>query len=203
MAQVKFVNTVAEYGQFSLFAQIKSLVLSLTTAFQEKKEVTPASGPVPEGLTRDLEFPEFEVYKNAEGKRVDRDGNRISMTLEDVDGPETLFGPPGKDNAIPSDYELLTGLERLEFLGKMVGIDIFGEEKYEITRKGTVEDPVMIPSYDDFRYIGCTGLPQGSHEVQWLKPTVDRHARCWECGSVYGVINRARAAGEAPQDHHH
>lgn len=50
--------------------------------------------------------------------------------------------PPGaKPGTIPTDAEQSTGLERLEILGKMQGIDIFDMRPLDASRLGTSEDP--------------------------------------------------------------
>ncbi|CAL9728150.1 cytochrome c oxidase subunit 4, mitochondrial [Monosporozyma unispora] len=107
--------------------------------------------------------------------------------LAEVNGPESLIGPGAKEGTIPTDLEQATGLERLELLGKLEGIDVFDTKPLDASRRGTMKDPIVVDSYDDYRYVGCTGSPAGSHQVMWLKPTVDQVARCWECGSVYKI----------------
>lgn len=118
--------------------------------------------------------------------------------LAEVSGPETLIGPGAKEGTIPTDLEQATGLERLELLGKLEGIDVFDTKPLDSSRRGTMSDPIIVDSYDDYRYVGCTGSPAGSHQVMWLKPTVDQVARCWECGSVYKI----NPVG-APHSHDH
>ena len=39
-----------------------------------------------------------------------------------------------------------TGLERFELLGKLEGVDVFDMKPLEMTRLGTVEDPIKIYS---------------------------------------------------------
>ncbi|CCF57289.1 hypothetical protein KAFR_0C02960 [Kazachstania africana CBS 2517] len=121
--------------------------------------------------------------------------------LADVNGPETLVGPGAKEGTVPTDLDQATGLERLELLGKLEGIDIFDTKPLDSSRKGTMKDPILVDSYDDYRYVGCTGSPAGSHTVMWLKPTVNQVARCWECGSVYKLNPVGVDLGE--DEHHH
>lgn len=48
--------------------------------------------------------------------------------------------PPGAEpGTVPTDLEQATGLERLEILGKMQGIDIFDMSPLPSDRKGTLE----------------------------------------------------------------
>jgi len=51
---------------------------------------------------------------------------------------------------------------------------------------GTLDDPIVVKSYGDEQYLGCTGFPVDSHTVLWLTTSRDRPIeRCPECGSVY------------------
>lgn len=110
---------------------------------------------------------------------------KTAKSLSEVDTKFDLVGAGAKEGEVPTDLQQATGLERFELLGKMEGIEVFETEPLDSSRIGTMADPIMIDSYDDFRYVGCTGSPAGSHVVMWLKPTTDKVARCWECGSVY------------------
>jgi cytochrome c oxidase subunit 5b len=51
---------------------------------------------------------------------------------------------------------------------------------------GTLDDPIVVKSFGDEQYVGCTGCPADSHVVLWLTCSRDRPIeRCPECGSVY------------------
>lgn len=123
---------------------------------------------------------------------------KTASSLSEVKGPENLIGPGAKEGTFPTDLDQATGLERLELLGKLEGIEVFDTKPLDSSRKGTMMDPIIIESFDDYRYVGCTGSPADSHVIEWLKPTVDKVARCWECGSVY----KLKPVG-VPQDEHH
>lgn len=110
---------------------------------------------------------------------------KTATTLADVKSKFDLIGKGAQEGEVPTDLQQATGLERFELLGKMEGIEVFETEPLDASRIGTMANPVLIDSYDDYRYVGCTGSPAGSHVVMWLKPTTDKVARCWECGSVY------------------
>ena len=60
-----------------------------------------------------------------------------SATIE-VKTEEDLLPPGGKPGTIPTDLEQATGLERLELLGKMQGIDVFDMKPLDSSRKGTI-----------------------------------------------------------------
>lgn len=122
-----------------------------------------------------------------------------AKALADVHGTESLIGQGAKEGTFPTDLEQATGLARLELLAKLEGVEFFDTKPLDSSRTGTLADPILVESYDDYRYIGCTGAPADSHHILWLKPTVDQVARCWECGSVY----KLKPVGVPQDDHHH
>lgn len=58
-----------------------------------------------------------------------------SMTTE-IKTEDDLIPPGAKPGTIPTDYIQATGLERLELIGKMQGIDIFDMRPLDASRKG-------------------------------------------------------------------
>jgi cytochrome c oxidase subunit 5b len=161
---------------------------------EAKKEATPAQA---DGSS----FPSVKPSWEGGNYAKDEHGQYAVTNLWDVTGPKSLLSPGGQEGAIATDLDQATGIERLELLGKLQGIDIYDKEPLDASRRGTMEDPIIVNSYDDFRYVGCTGSPAGSHEVMWLKPTVDQVGRCWECGSVYKLNYIGIPGGE--DSHHH
>ncbi|KAJ1337422.1 cytochrome c oxidase subunit 5b [Microdochium nivale] len=125
----------------------------------------------------------------------------ISQKLKafnDVKTEDDLLGPGAPVGEVPTDVDQSTGLERLEILGKMDGVDIFDMRPLDASRKGTVENPITIRSAGDEQYAGCTGYPVDSHVVTWLGMNRERPMeRCPECGSVY------KMEYVGPQDDHH
>ncbi|EIN04861.1 COX5B-domain-containing protein [Punctularia strigosozonata HHB-11173 SS5] len=102
--------------------------------------------------------------------------------------PPSLFGPGGKPGEVPTDEEQATGLERLQLLGELEGVDVFDmDEVLDSSRLGTLADPVKVPSLAPARLIGCTGVPADSHDVIWMNLEHDKVRRCGECGSVYAL----------------
>ncbi|KAG8699278.1 Cytochrome c oxidase subunit 4 [Ceratobasidium sp. 395] len=100
--------------------------------------------------------------------------------------PPSLLGEGAKPGEVPTDENQSTGLERLEILGKLEGIDVFDMNPLEMTRMGTLSDPIKIYSLASERHVGCTGYPADSHDTIWL--TVNqklKNHRCPECGCVY------------------
>ncbi|CAG7556250.1 unnamed protein product [Fusarium equiseti] len=118
--------------------------------------------------------------------------------LKEIQTEEDLFGPGAAPGTVPTDLEQSTGLERLEILGKMEGVDIFDMRPLDATRLGTMKDPIMVRSAGEEQFAGCTGFPADSHGVNWLGLTRERPIeRCPECGSVYKMDY------VGPQDDHH
>ncbi|KAF8233193.1 COX5B-domain-containing protein [Tricholoma matsutake] len=113
----------------------------------------------------------------------------FSTTLPVSSGPPApqLFGEGGKAGEVPSDIEQATGLERLQLLGELEGVDVFDESPLDASRIGTKANPVLVPSCDVERLVGCTGVPADSHDVAWFNLKQGKQSRCTECGSVYAL----------------
>lgn len=54
---------------------------------------------------------------------------------------EDLIGPGAKPGTVPTDIEQATGLERLEILGKMEGVDVFDMKPLDASRRGKTYNP--------------------------------------------------------------
>ncbi|KAJ5997064.1 Cytochrome c oxidase subunit Vb [Penicillium canescens] len=107
------------------------------------------------------------------------------LTFDEIKVEDDLLPPGAKPGTIPTDLDQSTGLERLELIGKMQGIDIFDMRPLDASRKGTLEDPIIVPGAGDEQYAGCTGFPVDSHQVNWLTVSRERPIeRCMECGNV-------------------
>ncbi|KAJ9502869.1 Cytochrome c oxidase subunit 4 [Exophiala xenobiotica] len=122
------------------------------------------------------------------------------MAFDEIKTEKDLLPPGAEPGTIPTDLEQATGLERLEILGKMQGIDIFDMSPLPSDRRGTFEDPIVVKSAGDEFQAGCTGSPADSHIVKWLVMTRKRpFERCPECGSCY----RMDYVGPPDDPHHH
>ncbi|KDQ53125.1 hypothetical protein JAAARDRAFT_39501 [Jaapia argillacea MUCL 33604] len=97
----------------------------------------------------------------------------------------SLYGPGAKSGTVPTDEEQATGLERLQLLGEMEGIEVFDTAPLDSSRIGTLADPIKVFSLDLDRAVGCTGSPADSHDVIWFLLNEQEKRRCPECGSVY------------------
>ncbi|TVY90004.1 Cytochrome c oxidase subunit 4, mitochondrial, partial [Lachnellula willkommii] len=122
--------------------------------------------------------------------------------FQDIKTESDLLPPGAAPGTIPTDLEQATGLERLEILGKMQGIDIFDMKPLDASRKGTLDNPIVVKSFGDEQYAGCTGYPVDSHTTIWLTMSRDRPVeRCPECGNVLKM--EYVGPQDDPHDHSH
>jgi len=63
------------------------------------------------------------------------------------EAPPTLYGEGAKAGQVPSDLQQATGLERLQLLGHLEGVDVFHGGALVMSKAGTLEDPTIVPSY--------------------------------------------------------
>ncbi|KAI0833340.1 COX5B-domain-containing protein [Trametes gibbosa] len=111
-----------------------------------------------------------------------------------------IFGEGAKPGEIPTDENQSTGLERLQILGAIEGVDVFDLAPLDSSRIGTLADPIKVFSMEPERIIGCTGSPAESHELLWMNLNGQKNRRCPECGSVYALDYQG--AGEHTHEHH-
>lgn len=105
--------------------------------------------------------------------------------LADIQSEEDLMSPGTTPGSVPTDLEHAVGLERLEIIAKMEGVDIFDMKPLDASRMGTLDNPIMVKSWGDEQYAGCTGFPADSHNTIWLALSRGRPMeRCPECGNV-------------------
>ncbi|KAH6670324.1 cytochrome c oxidase subunit VB-domain-containing protein [Plectosphaerella plurivora] len=124
-------------------------------------------------------------------------------TFHEIKTEDDLRGPGAAPGTVPTDLEQSTGLERLEILGKMEGVDIFDMRPLDASRTGTMENPILVRSAGDEQYLGCTGSPADSHVTIWLTISRERDIeRCPECGSVY-KMDYVGPQDDHHHDHHH
>ena len=62
-------------------------------------------------------------------------GSKLTIATE-IKSEADLFGPGAQPGTVPTDLEQSTGLERLEILGKMDGVDIFDMRPLDASRLG-------------------------------------------------------------------
>ncbi|KAJ5287729.1 Cytochrome c oxidase subunit 4 [Penicillium angulare] len=125
-----------------------------------------------------------------------------SSLVRKIKSEDDLIPPGAQPGTVPTDYVQATGLERLELIGKMQGIDIFDMRPLDASRKGTLEDPIIVNGAGDEQYAGCTGFPADSHQVNWLTVSRERPLeRCNECGNT--VKLNYVGPEEDPHSHDH
>jgi cytochrome c oxidase subunit 5b len=56
----------------------------------------------------------------------------------------------------------------------MQGVDIFDMSPLDSSRLGTLDNPIVVKSFGEEQYAGCTGYPAGSHDVIWLAPSREK-----------------------------
>ncbi|PKS13347.1 hypothetical protein jhhlp_000118 [Lomentospora prolificans] len=153
-------------------------------------------------LRRDASEKKVQGIKSYNGTLRHADDLASARNIEIKDSSD-LVGPGTAPGAVPTDIDQATGLERLEILGKMEGIDIFDMKPLDSSRKGTMENPILVKSAGEEQYAGCTGSPADSHVVIWLGMSKERPIeRCPECGSVY-KMQYIGAEHDHHHDHHH
>jgi cytochrome c oxidase subunit 5b len=55
-----------------------------------------------------------------------------------------IYGPGGKAGGVPTDIEQATGLERLQLLGDLEGINVFDDSPLDASRLGTKANPILV-----------------------------------------------------------
>jgi cytochrome c oxidase subunit 5b len=115
----------------------------------------------------------------------------------------SIYGVGAKPGETPTDESQSTGLDRVQVLGVLEGLDVFDLEPLDSSRIGTLADPIKVFSADSQRIVGCTGSPAESHDVLWFTVTTKKTSRCPECGSAYAIefAPEAQVVSEvAPQE---
>ncbi|KAB2570922.1 putative cytochrome c subunit protein [Lasiodiplodia theobromae] len=132
-----------------------------------------------------------------------QDGKQMKK-FEEIQTEADLLPPGAAPGTVPTDLEQATGLERLEILGKVQGVDIFDMKPLDSSRKGTLDNPILVRSFGEEQYAGCTGVPADSHVVKWLTMSRDRPIeRCPECGNVLKMEYVGPTDDGHHHDHHH
>ncbi|KAI7610028.1 Cytochrome c oxidase subunit 4, partial [Hortaea werneckii] len=95
----------------------------------------------------------------SEGNPKPGEQDKLLTPLSEIKDEHDLLPPGGAPGTVPTDLEQATGLERLEILGKMQGVDVFDMRPLDASRVGTLDDPIVVRSFGDEQYVGCTGCP--------------------------------------------
>ena len=67
-----------------------------------------------------------------------------------------IFGEGAKAGEIPTDENQSTGLERLQVLGAIEGVEVFDFKPLDSSRIGTLADPIKVFSMVSARRVSCT-----------------------------------------------
>ncbi|KAI0049802.1 COX5B-domain-containing protein [Auriscalpium vulgare] len=114
----------------------------------------------------------------------------------------SVYGVGAKPGEIPTDEAQSTGLDRVQVLGNLAGVEVFDLDSLDASRIGTLADPIKVFSVPE-RVVGCSGSPAESHDLHWFNVSKDKPSRCLECGSAYIVDylpDGPVVAEVAPQD---
>ena len=76
-------------------------------------------------------------------KQPNQNTNDTFRIHTDVKSEEDLLPPGAEPGTVPTDLEQATGLERLEILGKMQGVDVFDMRPLDSTRLGTFSHRIL------------------------------------------------------------
>ncbi|KAK3067213.1 Cytochrome c oxidase subunit 4, partial [Teratosphaeriaceae sp. CCFEE 6253] len=79
-----------------------------------------------------------EAKPKGDGNPAPGQSSSLVTPLDQIHGEQDLLPPGGTPGTVPTDLEQATGLERLEILGKMQGVDIFDMRPLDASRKGTM-----------------------------------------------------------------
>lgn len=77
----------------------------------------------------------YQPYSYLSGRYVRAQWLIIGPRIE-IQNEHDLIPPGAPVGTVPTDLEQSTGLERLEILGKMQGVDIFDMKPLDASRKG-------------------------------------------------------------------
>ena len=76
--------------------------------------------------------------------QINTNCNRLQIEIK---SEEDLLPPGAEPGTVPTDLDQSTGLERLEILGKMQGIDVFDMRPLDASRKGMASFFLDLPSW--------------------------------------------------------
>ncbi len=98
----------------------------------------------------------------------------------------SIFGIFSKDS-ISANAEQATGDERSEVDAASKGLEYFNRNPLRVAF-GTLEKPVMVPSANHSRIVGCTGGVEGTvsnHSALFFEVEEGKATKCPECGQVF------------------
>ena len=115
-----------------------------------------------------------------------------------IAGPEETIEDDG--STIKTDLHHATGLELGEVKQRLAGAeDPFGMRGGH--RKGTKENPVMVPTSYGMRIIGCAGDEDSTAVAGYYQVPVGKLMRCSECGNAFKTYDGEPAPLYMENDH--
>ncbi|KAI9472716.1 Cytochrome c oxidase subunit 4 [Coemansia sp. RSA 1085] len=125
----------------------------------------------------------------------------VSARLQSDD---IVQGPGSRPDKVPTNFEQATGKERREYLAAMEGKEYFDLGPLYLEKKGTRQNPTIVPSGAAWRLVGCNGAPGEAHELMWIR--VERsHGidRCPECGNAFKLSEEGFDPNNLADAKHH
>lgn len=99
----------------------------------------------------------------------------MQMRYPEIKTEEDLLPPGAAPGEVPTDLDQATGLERLEILGKMQGVDVFDMKPLDASRKGrSAISRRGRPSRPDLAHRNWEGEANVKSQVQWRTPLLLR-----------------------------
>jgi Cytochrome c oxidase subunit Vb len=71
---------------------------------------------------------------------------------------EPVVGPGAPPGEFATEYEGAAGLERLDYLARVQGINIYNDDALRVDHYGTLDNPIQVPTVVGERIVGCTGM---------------------------------------------
>jgi cytochrome c oxidase subunit 5b len=70
----------------------------------------------------------------------------VSTARQSGHASPQLLGEGGKSGEVPTDINQSTGLERMQTLGFLEGVEVFDSQPLDSSRIGTLDNPVLVYS---------------------------------------------------------
>ncbi len=96
------------------------------------------------------------------------------------------YGKGGEVDKVPSNLEQATGIERIEMMHHLQGEDPFDMSVTTLKNKGTFKNPIIVKSLGmSDRVVGCKGVGEEAHDINWILLEKRDVGRCGECGNAF------------------
>eukprot|EP01089_Gocevia_fonbrunei_P007067 TRINITY_DN180_c0_g1_i1.p1 TRINITY_DN180_c0_g1~~TRINITY_DN180_c0_g1_i1.p1 ORF type:complete len:189 (+),score=40.60 TRINITY_DN180_c0_g1_i1:90-656(+) len=85
-----------------------------------------------------------------------------------------------------ADQASVTGFQALEL--SELGKDYFSDTLYVQEHFGTLEEPIIVESFEETRIVGCDGGPGFPHDTLWHELNLKKPLVCLECGQCFKLV---------------